>query len=438
MDGSLGFASNPQTFTLFARRLRELAYQASWRADGRYQPVESVDILLLGDILDPLQSVGWLQRDPQDTSYIRPWHDSRSSLFALTLQRITRQIFTANAHAGEIFRRLAAGEALRLPPVNGRGQPDFYSRERIAPRVRIHYMVGNHDWYYHLPGQAYDEIRREVIAFLGLTNYASPFPHDAAESGLLTGLFLEYGLTARHGDIFDPFNYNPQTGRDSAAMSDFFACEVVFRFPLELERRHALELPPAAREAAYRVTSVRPLLGSPLWLRQELQALTTSPRLERIIKRTWNEVVDRFLQMDEVRSQAKSLGLTKFRALQTLLSVSKTASFSTVSGISGWMSQHFGESGPSLASHARHEPDIRERRARFVVYGHTHQHEVIALDSPRVSPRESRQVYINTGAWGTFMDLRQKSRFNLLSCLALYHQDERGGRTFEPWWANFS
>ena len=58
-DETVGAVVSDKTFALFASRLRELAYQASWRAGGGYDPVREVDIILLGDILDPLQSTLW-------------------------------------------------------------------------------------------------------------------------------------------------------------------------------------------------------------------------------------------------------------------------------------------------------------------------------------------------------------------------------------------
>ncbi len=437
IDGTIGVPLSPQTFSLFAHRLRELVYRASWRTDGRYRPIESVDILLLGDILDPLQSSGWLQCDPQDTAYIRPWHDWRNPLFALALQRITRQILTQNAHAGEVFRRLSSGEALGLPPANGHGQPDFVSAERSAPRSRLHYMIGNHDWYYHLPGAAFDEIRREIITAFALSNAATPFPHDSKESGLLTGLFMEYSLAARHGDIFDNYSCNRAQGRDAASLADLISCEVIFRFPRELERLYGTQIPPTVLTAVRELTHVHPALAAPLWLKSQVRALTTSRQLSRLIKTCWNDVVERFLQMDEVRQQVATLGPSEFQALRLLLTISKNASFTTVSKVSGWLADRYGKSGRSLLQYARQEQDFLENRARFVVYGHTHKPEIIALDNDHTSPYEAQRVYINTGSWGTYNEFPQSARMNLLTCAALYRQDERGGRAFESFQIQF-
>jgi len=42
-------------------------------------------------------------------------------------------------------------------------------------------MIGNHDWYYNIPGQVFDRIRQEIIKALGLANPNSPFPHEVKE-----------------------------------------------------------------------------------------------------------------------------------------------------------------------------------------------------------------------------------------------------------------
>jgi hypothetical protein len=59
MDGTCGRSIPSSAFELFADRLYELAMNASWREDGTYRPIEEIDILLMGDILDPLHSTVW-------------------------------------------------------------------------------------------------------------------------------------------------------------------------------------------------------------------------------------------------------------------------------------------------------------------------------------------------------------------------------------------
>jgi hypothetical protein len=55
-DGTTAASISPVAFDLFASRLSEAAYFASIRKDGSYRPIESIDLVLMGDILDPLHS----------------------------------------------------------------------------------------------------------------------------------------------------------------------------------------------------------------------------------------------------------------------------------------------------------------------------------------------------------------------------------------------
>jgi len=62
-------------------------------------------------------------------------------------------------------------------------QPGRHPTWTISRDVRIHYMVGNHDWFYHLPGEAYDALRQKLVEQIGLANRSDrPFPHDITES----------------------------------------------------------------------------------------------------------------------------------------------------------------------------------------------------------------------------------------------------------------
>ena len=152
VDGSSGTSITAGAFKLFADRVPELATSASWRNNDRYRPLESIDILLLGDILDPLHSTRWFDPSPGYSEQVRPWSDTNSPAYAAKLSEITDYILKNNADSLKILRYLADGRIVQLPPADRRGRMAKDTEERIPVPVRIHYMVGNHDWYYHLPG----------------------------------------------------------------------------------------------------------------------------------------------------------------------------------------------------------------------------------------------------------------------------------------------
>ena len=88
-DGTTASSISPTAFDLFSNRLNETAYFASFRQDGTYRPIETLDLLLMGDILDPLHSTLWLDTAPGTLNYTRPWTDTHSPTFAATLAETT-------------------------------------------------------------------------------------------------------------------------------------------------------------------------------------------------------------------------------------------------------------------------------------------------------------------------------------------------------------
>ena len=90
--------------------------------------------------------------------------------------------------------------------------------------------------------------------------------------------------------------------------------------------------------------------------------------------------------------------------------------------------------------HALAEADFRNRRARHIVYGHTHQHEIVPLDASHADGYVLNQTYFNAGTWrqcyqptqavGGRHEFVPSDSFTLLS---FYQADERRGRSYETW-----
>lgn len=59
-DGTTGKTVAADAFERFRGRLQELAYYASYRGGmGSYKPLEQIDLVLLGDVLDVVRSTKW-------------------------------------------------------------------------------------------------------------------------------------------------------------------------------------------------------------------------------------------------------------------------------------------------------------------------------------------------------------------------------------------
>src|SRR5688572_17977277 len=130
-DGTTASSISPTAFDLFFNRLRETAFYASFRQDGRYDPIETLDILLLGDVLDPLHSTLWLDTAPGARNYTRPWADIHNPAFASKLSETTKAILKVNRDSIASLRRCANGRSILLPPATANHTPDRESKERI-------------------------------------------------------------------------------------------------------------------------------------------------------------------------------------------------------------------------------------------------------------------------------------------------------------------
>jgi hypothetical protein len=425
---------------LFSHRLRETAYYASFRRDGSYRPIESLDLLLMGDILDPLHSTLWLETAPNTAGYTRPWTDSHNPNFAGMLSETTQAILDVNRESLEVLRQCASGEAILLPPANSRGEPDLESKEPVPICVRMHYMIGNHDWYYHVPGDAFDEIRKAIIDAMGLCGDCARFAYDLDENPALREMLASYGVYARHGDYYDKFNFNREKGRDHATLGDVFTMDVCNRYPVEVKKLYGDQLPMGIIDSLRRITNVRPALATPLWISGQIKRHAGSTALETELKKVWDDLCDEFLQLPVVRAEDKAFKFDMVDAMELLLKISRRTSFKTVNEIVIWIRDRLHENERSFAGHALQEPAFLNNSARYIVYGHTHHHEIVPLDSDGEPPLEQAQIYLNSGTWRSYYNLAVKDPseqkfvpYQTLTYLTFYKDEEREGRLFETW-----
>ena len=445
MDGTCGKSISASAFRLFSDRLQELAMNASWREDGTYRPIQEIDILMMGDILDPLHSALWLGSQPGQSEYVRPWTDFLAPEYSRTVKAITKNILQRNAESVGVLKGLAGKDGVNLPPATSSGQPDKNASRLEPVSVRLHYMVGNHDWYYHLPGSAFEAIRQEIVAAFGLSNPPGPFPHELSESEELLALLTGYGVHAQHGDLYDAFNYSKDKGRNASTLGDAFAVEIINRFPLEVERRFKADLPPGSLENLHDLVNVRPVLATPLWIGSQLKQNGIGQVEQKKLKALWNELCDEFLALPFVKEHNKPFKWDVVDDLKLAFRLTDSISFNTLDEIVLWVRKLFKPEDMTFASHALKEPAFQDHSARFVVYGHTHFHEIVPLDFIPTLPRPTNQMYINSGTWHTYFDLAinkpEEQKFipcQVMTYVAFYKDDEHLGRCFETWSGSFS
>jgi UDP-2,3-diacylglucosamine pyrophosphatase LpxH len=449
VDGTCAKSISPSAFYLFADRLRETAIQASWRADNSYRPIDGIDLVLMGDILDPLHSTRWLDTQPGDTNYIRPWLDPTKPGYDAKLREVTRAIIETNAEGLDVIKKLSQPGALTIPPAASRGKPDYESQNPIAIPIRVYYTIGNHDWYYHLPDKRFDAIRQDIIDVLGLANPANIFPYDMNEYGPLDELSARYKVLMRHGDYYDHFNYDVAKGRNVGTLGDVFAMEVLNRFPVEVQKEIGAQLPDGLLDGLRRIVNVRPVLATPLWIATQIKAHAGSPALATELKNIWDRVCDEFLANDFVRKANKPFKLDTVDALKIAVKLTDRTSLTTINELINWLRNKIGSGDISYATHALNEPAVQKEQARFVVYGHTHFHEVVPLDAYGYLSDPESQIYINSGTWHSYYAIAAKNHLKInqpdefvpyqsMTYLAFYKDGERGGRSFEAWSGTFA
>jgi len=432
-DGSTGGTISPEAFSIFARRLKELAVAASWRADGSYRPIERIDVVLLGDVLDVIRSTRWLGR-----SNVRPWGNPHAPDFVDQVTRITAQILENNAEALAVLRGLTREGGLTVPPALRVARPDNRNKGEPVP-VRIHYMVGNHDWFYHLPGPNYDALRRMVVEHMGLANRPDrPFPHDMTESDELLLTMRRHKVAARHGDQFDAFSF--EEDRDASSLADVIVIELVNRFSAEVESGLGSELPAATVVHLREIDNVRPLMLIPVWIDGLLERTCLLPAMRKRVRAVWDRLADELLGIEFVRQRDTWSPLDLVDGLERALKFSKRLSIGWASSTMDWMRRISGLSDSSYYPHALTEPDFRNRRAKHIVYGHTHAAEIVPLDASYAEGFVLDQTYFNAGTWRRVHRRTQLApgehefiASDVMTYLAFFQGDERKGRPYETW-----
>src|SRR5579885_1864502 len=153
-DGSSGKTVRSGAFKIFEQELSDMAYDASKRVGGRYEPIKELHLLLLGDILDVIRSTQWLNGS------VRPWDDSQSEAFTRKIASITEKILSNNSDSLAVVKGFKDNRTITIPPATPQGRPadvgwNLDAEGRVPVDVHTYYMVGNHDWFYHLPGPVY-------------------------------------------------------------------------------------------------------------------------------------------------------------------------------------------------------------------------------------------------------------------------------------------
>ena len=447
-DGSSGTTIGVGAFEIFKERITNMAFKASFKVDDSgfrvYQPVEEVNIILLGDILDIIRSSCW-----NEDAHIKPWTDPNDPAF---IQRVTEINDSIIANNKEVFhllknltsRRTRGKDRIALPDprkVNARSlklnMSTVEEQEKVNIPVNMYYMVGNHDWFYRLPGPAYDNIRKKIVEAMGLANDpAQPFPHSIEECPELEAICKAHRVYPRHGDIYDPFNFDDKLGRNASSLGDAIVVEILNRFPTLIEEKLGDVLPPQTLSGLREIDNVRPLVFIPVWINGLLKRTCPQAKLQKAVQMVWNELADEFLDLDFIKEKDTLNPLDSVDMLQLGLKISKKTSFKTMSKVISWFGARKPTTGESYYKEALKEKAFKNGDALFIVFGHTHFQEVV----PLALRENEEQIYLNAGTWRQVFELTRYNRrehvflgYQVMTYLGFFKEGERKGRRFEVW-----
>lgn len=399
-DDSSGKTINPGAFRKFAIYLKDMVQTAK---------AKEVEIVLLGDIIDLIRSDYWLR------SNIRPWSKSSDKDGeGQGIKDYTVKILDKISKKADNKKSMTYIEEFR----------EEMKSEEVS--TKITYIVGNHDWLIN----RYPESRKKVAKFLGIHN-----PNQYKNKIFATeGYWEEYRVFARHGDIYDPFNFDGD--RDASSLGDAIVIDLINRFPQAVEAAIGKASDPDLIAELREIDNIRPLIDIPLWIHGACRR-AKSPETEKQVKEVWNSLVDAFLKNKFVKKHDKPWRMDVVDALQLGLKISKLFSLKDMVNLP--LKKFYKKRG-DYVSKAFHEEYVRRNMAEFVVYGHTHHHQVVPLDQVSVPGGILQKTYFNTGTWrkvhqNTLFDEENQEFLSrdVMTFIAFYLEEERQDRRFEVW-----
>ncbi len=399
-DGTTGETIHPGAFRKFVRAIEDMADAAG---------AVDIEVAFLGDIFDVIRSDYWLR------SEIRPWSNGKErdgrgrSLKDYTMEIVRR--ITENPQNVESINHLK----------------DFRrTMESKEVPVRFSYFIGNHDWLIN----RYDETREMISRFMELDE-----PNRYLHRPFETERFWDgYRVFARHGDVYDPFNFDGD--RDSSSIGDAIVIDLVNRLPVAVENRIGKDTDPELIAMLREIDNVRPLVDIPHWLQGVCQR-AVSVKVAEEVKETWNDLVDDFLEIDFVRAHDKPWQLDVVDALEMGLKITKYMSFRDLANIP---MRKFQKEDEYYRERAYNEEHLRRNEAEFVLYGHTHSYRIDPLDLVPLESGLLQKTYFNTGTWRKVhvkaafdRESYEFTSWHVLTFIAFYLDEERGSRRFEVW-----
>lgn len=410
-DGSSGTEIEPRAFKKLTDLLTVII------GNPQEANIKNVEIVLLGDIFDVIRSDFWLRLENNNpTNPIRPWSEPNATDSAN---------WTLQMYAEEIVRRIIA---------NPRNQAavDYLNKFKKTCTDRgvnlmLSYLIGNHDWLIN----RYPSTRQAIAKFLGMPPSADYY---LTNEFYYVRPFADYAVIARHGDFYDPFNY--EGDRNKSSLGDAIVIDLLNKFPKEVEKDDELKDNQDLVKELKEIDNVRPLLEVPAWIQG---VCNRYPGAEDRVHTIWNGLVDDFFQMNFVKAR-------NHWKLEMGLRFTKGFSFARIQEIlKSAIAKKIYSAANDYRGFAYQEWALSQGEARYVVYGHTHHAEQVSLDiMTPTAGGTTESLYFNTGTWRRVfehtvfdVDSFEFIGWYVMTFLVFYLPEEKErDRSYEVWSAS--
>jgi UDP-2,3-diacylglucosamine pyrophosphatase LpxH len=424
---------------------------------ARQNKARELIFVYLGDMVDLLRTEYWFYPAPgvplgaqgrEDFPLAhRPWgmHDIN--------QHPDQLSEACRARALAILERISIQASEQLAYL--RGDTAGIQEELAALGIPIQrlYLPGNHDRLFWVDAA----VRQEILGALGATIVPGERPWELA--------LPEYGVLARHGHEWDPWNFEAfKKGRrptDLKAadyklvpLGDPITTELLARLPYEVYRALPPPLSDEIRAHIYEqlryIEDVQPLHQALHWVLIQPNRLAdgydpaTRDAIVATLGTVAKQVLASFMEIPFVNAWLKAhdkwnIRLDEADKIQDIYRLSKVFDIKNVSRVLEMAKKLGLTTGDDDASPAAKELGDPPR-ARYCVYGHTHQFRHVPLGC---TANGDGLVYLNSGTWRPRLAQTRDERgfvgFKEMTYLVFYRADEdlssrhRKGLSYELW-----
>jgi UDP-2,3-diacylglucosamine pyrophosphatase LpxH len=434
---------------------------AIWMKDvlalAKHNKAKELVFLYLGDMVDLLRTEYWFYPKPGEPLGTqagetfpleqRPWGDREINQHPDQLSPACR------ARAIEILRKICQEASGQLAYLRGEADGIESELDALGIPVRRFYIPGNHDRLCWVD----PTIRQEMLQALGAATIPGPRPFEA--------ILPEYGLLARHGHEWDPWNYEAcQEKRLPAELQaddyqlvpigDPITTELLARLPFLV----TTSLPPGISEEVRaqvyeqlrHIEDVRPLSKALHWVLVEPASVAegydkaTRETIVATMNTAAKQIIANFMQIPFVKDWlAKhdqwNLRLDEADKLQEIYRWSKVLDIKRLDTVLK-VAEKLGLTEEDDDSRTAERELAYASSARFCVYGHSHTFRHVPMAR---NANGEDLVYFNSGTWrprvAQAKDHKSFASYKEMTYLVFYRADEdlgsRGSKSlsYELW-----